>query len=529
LRRQLREWSDAPGCDSKTYLALYPDLLGRVNEKTAYEHYQRYGRAAGRDCSFDWKGYVALNPDLGRKQRSAQGAWQHYIKWGRAEGRSWRSPAGFEWLAYLETNADLLQAHIGTQGAATHHYLVAGRKEGRNCKAVYPVRDTYTAAVDKFQTFSQASTASVEKRNLIIYHIEDIGSNDNAYDLTVNNLKIFLAALLHHAESHHADQQAFYWFNVAALTDNPMKALLPTHLPNVAAVDWIYSSSAFNSFIHTLNKLSAATLSSVGAVFSLSTGVRGPLLQHEDGGWISEYRKVLDANNVGLVGPVISCEGSPHVQNHMFAVRVAAVSAVLQQLEHYKKISKFVSIEDYFQEHLSAAVISAKFRIASLRDVRRMHKAYFTGTCPAAAGSSSSACHVDAKDALFLRWSGESLGAKGFVCGKGIAMTERSAEEVRGYTAAVASTQLPSGQQLPANLLPVLPEARTGWQMHEEFNREASLKPTPAPKMPLADHVCFWVQVDRSQDWTLTGHSAHKDGTVVKHVQDLLRSKYMHN
>lgn len=526
-RRRLRSlWADAPGCDAKTYLAANPALREVLTEASAMEHYEKHGREEGRECGFDWKGYVALNPDLPKRYRTKERAWEHYILEGMKKGRVWRNPPGFDWLAYIETSHDLYEAHFSTQGDATRHYTSSGRREGRNIRPVEPTPASYAAALAKFQRYFQNSSTPLAQRNLVIYHVEDIGINDNAFDLTVNNLKVFLAALLHHVESASAEQHAFYWFNVAALTDNPMKALLPTHLPNVAAADWVYSSSAFNSFIHTLPRVAEVATVLVSAVFASSTGVRGPLLQFEDGMWLAEYRQLLDAHDVGLVGPIINCEGTPHVQNHMFAIRAAAIPAVVQELQNYNNIKTYVPIEDYFREHLTTAVMTANFRVAALNEARRAGRGYFSGECIVPPGPVTSKCRVDPKEVLFLRWSGESQGGKGFLCGKGIAMTERNAHEVRSYSRAVAASILPSGKKLPPSLLPELPEARTGWQMHEEFSHEAALRPTHSStaETALREHVCFWVQVGRGHDATQTKVATH-DGTVAKYVQDLIRSK----
>eukprot|EP01032_Pedospumella_encystans_P037197 gene37197-42130_t len=66
------------------------------------------------------------------------------------------------------------------------------------------------AAIQNLRSSIQSYRPS--KRNLVIYHVEDIGLGDTALDVTMNNVKLFVASILHHDPN--SAQSAFYLINV---------------------------------------------------------------------------------------------------------------------------------------------------------------------------------------------------------------------------------------------------------------------------------------------------------------------------
>ena len=70
---------------------------------------------------------------------------------------------------------------------------------------------------------------------------------------------------------------------------------------------------------------------------------------------------------------------------------------------------------------------------------------------------------------LFLRWNGESLGAKGFLCGKAIAMSTTVRAEIDSLTQIIAQIPLKSGEKLPKVLQPRLPERVLGGVLSELY------------------------------------------------------------
>ncbi|KAJ1436164.1 hypothetical protein B484DRAFT_259982 [Ochromonadaceae sp. CCMP2298] len=514
-------------CCARSYLLLNPDLHNLVPEADAMKHYEVSGKAEKRECGFDWKQYLENNEDL-----SAAGiltekqALDHYVGAGRKEGRASKHPVakveGFLWMAYLEANLDLYYlANLKLQVPAIRHFNSNGMNEGR-LVSLTPTNDSWAGAVEKLQKHLKSSGAAQGKQNLIIYNIEDIGSSDVAIDITLNNVRTFVTAMLHHAEAEAAGgvaHKAFYLFNVAAITDNPALALLP-QLPNVAIVHWTFSSSSLNAFLHTLRMLGASITSAVDAVFHLNSGVRGPLAQYEGGRWISQYRDLLDGEGVGLVGSIIDCLtlSTPYVQPHAFVLRGSLIYSLLQELDKYYSSMVFVPMEDYFRFRLTAMVQEQGQRVASLQHSRQTGLRYFT-SCPALDGGSSGSsgngtgtggggsgsdgadaltgvtwCDIDPQVVLFLRWSGESMGAPDFLCGKAVAMN--SASRVYVQLLLHALVKIPLSTPLPTYLLPLLPESLTSMIIYEEFGKELALSWPPAPKrVEQKTQVCVAVLV----------------------------------
>jgi hypothetical protein len=246
----------------------------------------------------------------------------------------------------------------------------------------------------------------------------------------------------------------------------------------------------------------------------------------EGGAWIAEFRRLLDANNVGLVGPVIGCKGAAHVQNHMFAMRTAVIPALLAELKRYYEIERFEPIEEHFRKHLSSAIQGVNFRIASLQHAHQKKGEYYIKQCPVQrnVAGDGTLCDVAPRDVLFLRWGGESLGAKGYECGKGTAMSEPRRAVVKELSDA-ASRLLLRGMaaDLSEKLQLTLPEAPMGWLIYEEFNREYGLVPTKADSAAATiaapdSQVCFFVRLDGEV-------GGAKTGTTTSYAERLIHSK----
>jgi hypothetical protein len=502
LRRQLRRIKHT-GCNWAMYLMLYPDLRQAKNitsERAAENHYDREGRAEGRECNFDWRTYKLLNPDLEAAGLTTKNQLvHHYVTAGRNENRQYKTPSDFNWIIYLENNNDLYKVGVSEQAAAVSHYINFGKNEKRNKDIIAPNQGSWHSAMGKVEAYLKATEVKSvqQKRNLVVYHVEDIGMNDNSFDLTVNNVKTFVASVLHHHRNDSADQSAFYIFNVAAILDNPLTPIIPCNLENVALVEWVYSSSPINSFLQTLAYMHKNVVSSFNAVFHLSSGVRGPLVQWRHGEWLGEFRTLLDANNVGLVGPVLDCGGERHhVKTHVFALRPALVASVVQDIPSYYKIPLYVPMEEYFMERLSVVVEEAGYKLASLLHARRIKMNYFDGTCIDYLQPSvpEEYCSVRPQEAIFLRWSGEALGAKGFICGKGISMHDKKRALVEELS--LSSTEALPQVSNPAmksyfvdnsndcsashvvsrEALQLVPhEALSGWILYEQYSKETAL------------------------------------------------------
>jgi len=428
------------------------------------------------------------------------------------------SSAGFSWHTFLEMSPDTVRLGVTTLPKVSEGGKINGFSQF-NRADMLPCATSIKNAVSRLK--DAMKTAPVGKRNLVIYHVEDLELNDHSLEITLNNVKIFVASILHHEAS--ADQSAFYLFNVARVATNPAKALIPADLPNVAIVDWELSPSPMHSFMLTLHQLQHEVPTLVEAVFSLSSGVRGPLVQFQKAAWMDEFRRLLDVKGVGLVGSMISCVGAPHVLTHAFAMRSVLVPQVMLELNRYYAGDEFIPIDEYFRQRLTRATQESNFLISSLFHAKRDKSDVFQNeSCKDSATSLLSGCDSNPEDSVFIRWSGENLGARGFLCGKGIAMSDVNRRQIESLTKIVAAAPLKSGKTLPVHLAPKLPELSTGGMyadLYAEYDAEhrreekamaalaaksaleaaKGVKPTPAP-LKDGSQVCFLVRTAKMHD-----------------------------
>ncbi len=84
--------------------------------------------------------------------------------------------------------------------------------------------------------------------------------------------------------------------------------------------------------------------------------MRGPLVLRDKGSWLVEYRRLLDNNNVGLVGSTISCEATPHVQTHVFAMQSHLFLRVMDIIDSGPRANTWLGIIAQFEVGLSTTV-----------------------------------------------------------------------------------------------------------------------------------------------------------------------------
>jgi len=195
-------------------------------------------------------------------------------------------------------------------------------------------------------------------------------------------------------------------------------------------------------------------------------------------------------------------------------------------------------------------VQEASFHIAALLHQRRLQADYFKGTCiHFKSDVAAHSCEIKPEEVLFVRWSGQALGAKDYICSKGIAMSESNREAVQTLTLALAAAVSP-GVVLPVQLKPILPEAVTGWLIYEEYNRELAVRPksvgslqvqpevvsnkskskSKSKKAPILAYsaplpkVCFLVSVDAAHD---SAAKVLEENSIYSpvFVQDMIQSK----
>jgi hypothetical protein len=371
------------------------------------------------------------------------------------------------WHSYLEINPAAQHAGIATfeQFVAQISSKVLPVEE----KDTAPNADSWKNGLAKFRGYMRSHATTSAKRTLIIYHVDGSATSLSTGSVATNNLKLFLSSV--HLHQNNSAQEAFYLFNTIDGDDEAQK-LIPSQNENVALVQWPYAPDNMFSFLQTLKLLDAEAITSVDVVLSLSTVARGPLEHIQDGQWIGKFGKLLDNTGVGLVGSMISCEGSPHVQTHAFALKSSLVPQLVLELERYYLTETHTSMKDYFRFRLTRAVQESNFLISSLFHAGIAGTAHFlASTCNRAKLDTEPIppCSPQPTGVIFQRWSGESLGAKGYVCGKSSAMNAEAQAQMRNLTIALTSKPVKPGRALPDALRPVFPERVDGGPLSELY------------------------------------------------------------
>lgn len=529
--------------------------------------------------NFDWKAYLSYNKDLTAQGINTEAAAvSHFVTVGHKEGRRYAKVMPgmekFDWRAYLQLNPDLYKAGLNTENHAWSHYRAIGIREGRHSQTTVPMNTSFEAGLQKLHAYIQSKRdlddISVEKTNFVLYHLEDVESSTNSIAVTFNNVKLFASAVKRNDIDVFADQNAFYWINVASVSYNPLADLFPVHNLNIALVNWEIDGGQMNAHIDTLKRLSPIILADFSAVFFSSSGVRGPFEKRGSGAWLGAYRALLGANNVGVVGATLACAPKPHIQTHFFGVRTSMVPFMLSSVsDNYLTMELWVSLDDFFEMEMTEIARKNGFEVASMLHSKRLGTPYFQGDCyndthlmehTSHLASMHEWCHVSPEEVNFVRWSGESLGARGYPCNKAIATDADSVTVMEEEMGQIAVNE--------PNLLIEPSEALTGGQLfdlYQSYNDDfwrhrnvtvvnnAKLHATPelsdqalleldqSSKQGIVGgdgdgfgggdggdenpKVCFLVRTSKMHDPALTTNSKAKYGMIQMDIDGNIKSK----
>mmetsp|Transcript_23451 Transcript_23451/g.39077 ORF Transcript_23451/g.39077 Transcript_23451/m.39077 type:complete len:803 (-) Transcript_23451:521-2929(-) len=333
---------------------------------------------------------------------------------------------------------------------------------------------------------------ALDRRFLVVYHIGNLGLKSNSLDIAVNNLHLFLSALKSHGKDDHF--KAFYVFNVVDGITNPLLHFLPTSDENVALMRWTVASSDLDTHLRSVQMLGEDVIKRFGTVLFMNQGVRGPVVKRQNGEWLGEFARLMNSNNVALVGPTMSCEVSPHVQTHMFALRTSIVPHILSDMRKKltKKFRNWQRLIVALEVGLTGVVQRAGYNVSSFLYEHRGHPYFQEGQCLKYWGppnqfdkNPTGWCGVTPQELVFIKWGGEPMRTPGFMCNTTLWAMEDLMEKI--------ATDEP---ETPLRL----PEAMMGgalYPLYGEYNREVwrdrhPIAPTRAGKS--SPKVCFLVR-----------------------------------
>ncbi|KAJ1392631.1 hypothetical protein B484DRAFT_281023 [Ochromonadaceae sp. CCMP2298] len=419
-------------------------------------------------------------------------------------GGLFRLTAGLLLLALLATSTCASEVHfeefdddwdLTTPGGGIMR-VPRGYKQVKpplNPPRVAPKRGSFDNAVQKLQLYKKslgADTGSamnaLNALNVVLYDVQDVVDSDDALQLTLNNIRVFATAVLLHSET--APIKAFYLFNVASSSHNPnpATALLPLHLPNVVAVDWGATHSAFDTHLRSLKLLDeSGALEDAASVFCTGSSVR-PLLHVRDAEWLADFRGLLGGYDscVGLVGAEARCDGVPVALTHAFMLRPDLVRSLVDGMAWVtpKSQGRLVPTADHLMKELSALVRKQGFQVASMLHHVRYGQASPSDCSAAWLGpydkkekdkkGKAEVCASQPEEVLLLHWSGASLGTEGFMCSKSLGMsalkgrvqelTLALGQSLSSFNSSSTGTEAGMGTWAHGALRPVLPEQLVG-------------------------------------------------------------------
>jgi hypothetical protein len=414
----------------------------------------------------------------------------------------------FDSTAYLEMNSDIAR-HYSTREEAAEHYLTFGHKEGRVFPSLYPNQPGFNIAMTKLSQFIRLMDerkVPKDKRTFIIFHVGLVDSK-NSYEVIINNLKIFNYSVVHDNE----DSRNFYWFNVIGGNENNMKPYLPDDKNlqwNVAKLEWLVSPSDILMHLRTLNVVKNSLELNFGSVFFMNNGVRGPMLYKERGEWVEKFRSLLnDEHKVGMAGPSISCEVSPHIQTHAYIMRTNLIPALLTEYTQFHSFSNWPQLIRHYEVGMSQFVMKNGWNISALIYKQRLNKDYFDGYCIPVVNSHKNGilnnpsrwCDLKPEELIIYKFGGEMLRVSGFVC-------DRVREYMRKEIFRLNEAELSY-----ANL--IIPETLKGGilfdlfkqydlEMFRDYEAHAiqKIKPYENKLNPEANKVCFLVRTAQMHD-----------------------------
>jgi hypothetical protein len=292
----------------------------------------------------------------------------------------------FDWISYLEFYPELRRTVFGQdRDLAVRHYLEHGYSENRLFPSFYPPRSILDIAVNKLKEFTltnQNRNVAIQNRTLVILHVGMV-DKDSSVEVFINNLKILNYSIALDNEN----SQNFYWLNIFKGSQNNLNDFLPSNNQwNVVRMEWPTTPLEILTRMRTLQFLSENnTLTNhFGSVLFLNDGARGPMAFRENGEWVTQFRKLLfnGQDRIGIAGPLLSCEISPHLQSHTLIMRTEVVNPYVNSTSsffRYRDWRKYNHRQDMFLFQLVHQEL--KWNVASFLHYHKLNKLFFDGEC----------------------------------------------------------------------------------------------------------------------------------------------------
>jgi hypothetical protein len=258
-------------------------------------------------------------------------------------------------------------------------------------------------------------------RALAIYHLGS-PSHDDSIDVAENNVKLFMSAVKQH--SGNSTYRAFYVFNVVNAHANPLFAHRLPDLPNVAyRRGYHHTMGDLMSLVHTVTLIGEGILNKFAMIMYLHSGTRGPFYNRQNGEWWKHFMEPMKENpKLGMIGPTISCDTTPHMQSYTMVTKVDVAVAIAKD-SNFKKATRKRGPTANLQQMLTNAALTLGYQLSSIYDRYARGLQVFNGTCGVGTANSiyfaanpTSWCESTPNKLLFLRWGGAPMRVRGYYC-----------------------------------------------------------------------------------------------------------------
>lgn len=262
---------------------------------------------------------------------------------------------------------------------------------------------------------------------LVLYHISSVTQHDTV-QVEINNVKLFVSAAL--SDKQDSNHRTFYVFTVNGGEANPLLNYLPSvdYTINVKTPLEIHD---LQSHMQVVSALDDSVLQQFQHVIMLSSEARGPFENRKTGLWWKPFTDLLTSHpTVGIVGPMMTCEGVPSVQTYAFAMPSNLVHKVFSLVQasttkkHKRAIEAAITVET---QQLGRDISSLLFH-------RRYNATIYKQDCirnaEVAAATSSAWCDLAPREAVFVRFGVNILHNRGHYCQESVDRVVAATENV---------------------------------------------------------------------------------------------------
>jgi hypothetical protein len=354
----------------------------------------------------------------------------------------------FDWKAFVELYPDCMSINnpegpVQNENDALNYFFAHHKHDLSSYPRRYPSKNGFSVAESRLSSFIReldAGNVPSLERTIVVYHIGWV-ITENSFEVTSNNIKIFLSALIDDSLSSFSSvAKTFYWINIIGGADNILYKyfidVVNFFTSNVALVEWNLSPSDMYTHFKTLEIfvengfLSPSRYhgNNITSIIFLNNECRGPLAHQYQGKWITQFQKLLSYDKNALVGPILSCEGKPHIQTHIFAIRTSFISSILNQYRNdgkRKRLSYWRYVVKHYEIGLTNLAISQNLTVSSFLYYHRFqNQTSFNGKCIRREKHSGFAsdsnpirwCSLKKEEIMFMKWGGTPFRKSGLVC-----------------------------------------------------------------------------------------------------------------